>query len=181
MTSENSTPASSVIDDVFGEGLKYWRELRGLTQEAVTALMVKRGFDFHQSTLYKIESGKRRVLLGEGVALAEVLNVPLDRLTSPQPGSEPALLAQLKLGGRLELEAIQRSLNALTDVRMANVGLKLNLKNLDEPGKVYDFDGTQATAQEFYKALTDADVKPAIELLSKIEKATETLAKYLNN
>lgn len=179
MTSENSTPASSVIDDVFGEGLKYWRELRGLTQEEVSAQMTKRGFDFHQSTLYKIESGKRRVLLGEGVALAEVLQVPLDRLTSPQAGSEPALLAQLKLGARLQLEAIEKAHSALIDVRMTNVGLKLNLKNLDEPGKVYDFDGVQATAEEFYKPLTETDVKPAIALLAKLEEASKALAEYL--
>lgn len=180
MTSENSTPASSLIDDVFGEGLKYWRELRGLTQEAVTAQMVKRGFDFHQSTLYKIESGKRRVLIGEGVALAEILQVPLDRLTNPQPGSEPALLAQLKLGARMELEAIRKAHTALTDVRMVTTGLKLYLKNLDEPGKVLDFDGVKATAEEFYKPLTEADIKPAIALLSQIEKRAEALAKYLD-
>lgn len=179
MTSENSTPASSLIDDNFGASLRYWRELRDITQEDLSQRMRARGFDFHQSTLYKIETGKRRVLLGEGVALAEVLQVPLDRLTSPQPGSEPAILAQLKLGARMELEAIKRSLNALTDVRVVNLGLTLNIRNLDEPGKVYDFDGVQATAGEFYKPLTEADVKPAIELLSKLEEATKGLAEYL--
>lgn len=179
MTSENSTPASSLIDDNFGASLRYWRELRDITQEDLSKRMRARGFDFHQSTLYKIESGKRRVLLGEGVALAELLQVPLDRLTSPQVGTEPAILAQIKLGARLELDALERARDALTDLRMANTGLVLNLKNLNEPEAIHDFDGVKTTAQEFYKPLTECDVKPAVKLLSEIGEKTEHIAKFL--
>ena len=179
MTSENSTPASSVIDDVFGENLKQCREIRGLTQEALNTEMVKRGFEFHPTTIYRIEKGRRRVLIGEAVALAEALQVPLDRLTSPGADSESAVLFQLKQLARTQLEDISRALAYLETVAVTPPMLETLLSKLQDPGKVHDFAGIEATAQEFYKPLTESNVKPAIEALDSIAKQSRTLIEYL--
>lgn len=171
----------SLVDDIFGGSLKQWRELRDLTQEAVTAKMVERGFDFHQSTLYKIESGKRRVLLGEGIALAEILDVPLSRLTEPDVNSEPSLLASLKFSAKLELDAIDRALNALTDIQTSASALGLTVGYLEEIAgdKEFDFDGTKATARDFYEPLIYSGVKPAIDQLEKLLTESQAVLNYL--
>ena len=176
--SQGSTP---LVDDLFGGSLKYWRELRDLTQEAITAKMVERGFDFHQSTLYKIESGKRRVLLGEGIALAEILDVPLSRLTEPEVNSEPSLLASLKFGAKLEIDAIHRALNALTDVftSASTIGLTVSLLEEETGDKEFDFAGVTATARDFYEPLIYSGVKPAIEELEKLLANSQAVLNYL--
>jgi transcriptional regulator with XRE-family HTH domain len=173
--------SGSLIDDIFGGSLKQWRELRDLTQEAVTAKMVERGFDFHQSTLYKIESGKRRVLLGEGIALAEILDVPLSRLTEPDVNSEPSLLASLKFSAKLALDALDRALNALTDIQTSASALGLTVGYLEEIAgdKEFDFDGTKATARKFYEPLSYSGVKPVIEQLEKLLADSQAVVNYL--
>ena len=177
-TTQGSTP---LVDDLFGGSLKYWREMRNLTQEAVTAEMVKRGFDFHQSTLYKIESGKRRVLLGEGMALAEILEVPLSRLTEPEVNSEPSLLASLKFGAKLEIDAIYKALTGLSDVFLAATVLGQTVSLLEEVSgdKEFEFSGVTATARDFYEPLIYSGVKPAIEELEKLLANSQAVLNYL--
>jgi transcriptional regulator with XRE-family HTH domain len=173
--------SGSLVDDIFGGSLKQWRELRDLTQEAVTAKMVERGFDFHQSTLYKIESGKRRVLLGEGMALAEILDVPLSKLTEPDVNSEPSLLASIKFSAKLEIDAIYRALNGLVDVFTSSSGLAINISYLEEVAgdKKYDFDGVTSTARDFYEPLSYKEVKPMIGQLEKLLESTKQIREYL--
>lgn len=177
MTIEQGTPA---IDELVGASVKRWRVLSGLTQEAVTEAMVNRGFDFHQSTLYKIESGKRRVLVGEAVALAEVLGVPLEALVSPDQTSEPALLTQLKLGARLHFQAIEKAQEALSEARQARLSAIVASKHLTDPEKLHDFDGTKATVAEFYASLLakESELDEARKILESYSKTTQKLAKY---
>lgn len=169
--------ASSLADDIFGASVKQWRDLRGLTQEAVTASMVERGFEFHQSTLYKIENGKRRTLLGEGIALAEILDVPLSQLTSPEVASEPSLLASLKFGARLEIEAIKRAQLELIQIQKNALSLLTAVGALEEEtgDKLFEFNGAQATARDFYEPLLMPGIKPALEQITKLLKESEAI------
>lgn len=80
MTQAGSDPTSA--DERFAEGIKLARESSGLTQDALAQLMRQRGFKFHQATIYKIESGVRRVTVGEAAALSRALSVSLPFLIS---------------------------------------------------------------------------------------------------
>lgn len=179
MISENSTPASSVIDDVFGENLKKYRERKGLTQEALNNEMVKRGFEFHPTTIYRIEKGRRRVLIGEAVTLAEVLDVPLDQLTSPGEDSERAILFQVKQIAREHLEDISRAIAYLETAKANPSIIETFISKLEDPEKVHDFAGVKTTAKEFYKPITESSVNPALESLDDIAKKSRALVEFL--
>ena len=62
--------------------LKAIREENRMTQEDVAEAMSKRGYRWHQATVYKVENGSRQVQLGEATALAEVFDVPLSQLAA---------------------------------------------------------------------------------------------------
>lgn len=73
----------STPEDRFAANLRTLREHRGLSQEALAAAMAGRGYRWHQATVYKVESGERRIQLGEATAVAAVLGVPLDKMIEP--------------------------------------------------------------------------------------------------
>lgn len=67
-------------DEAFAVNLRQAREDAGLSQEAVAQEMRERGFRFHQTTVNKIETGERKVPVGEATELAAVLGIPLDTM-----------------------------------------------------------------------------------------------------
>ncbi len=52
-----------------------------MTQDELAHRMIARGHSFHGVTVHKIETGARRVTIGEAIALADVLGTSLDELT----------------------------------------------------------------------------------------------------
>lgn len=84
MTIEDDTSP----DLVFARQFRAERERTGMTQDEVAREMVKRGHDFHQQTVYKLENSRRKVSIGEAVDLADTLGVPVDALaiSSAPPG-----------------------------------------------------------------------------------------------
>lgn len=94
--SANELTSTSDSDDSFARSVKAVRERKDLTQEDLAKSMRLRGFDFHQQTVYKIERGKRKVTVGEGVALAEILDEPFSVLA----GIDPDSLEHLQSGTR---------------------------------------------------------------------------------
>ena len=56
---------------------KNWRKQAGLTQNDVIEMMNLRGFKWHQSTLYKIETGQRDITFLEGLRLCAVYDIDI--------------------------------------------------------------------------------------------------------
>ncbi|MBP2522277.1 helix-turn-helix domain-containing protein [Rhodococcus sp. PvP104] len=56
------------------------RKMNGVTQQALADALTERGLKFHDSSVAKMEKGKRRVSLIESSIIAEVLGVDLDYL-----------------------------------------------------------------------------------------------------
>ncbi|MGV3733489.1 MAG: helix-turn-helix domain-containing protein [Microcella sp.] len=111
-TSSESTSA----DERFAEGLKLARESMGMTQEALALRMRERGFKFHQATIYKIESGFRRVTVGEAAALSRALSVSLPFLISGSDREELYLQHVVQLA--LDLMALHDEIaEKLEDLR----------------------------------------------------------------
>lgn len=63
------------VDAHLAANLRLWREARTLSQEELAGRMSERGFGFTQSTVWKIEQGRRPVKLAEAVALADALGL----------------------------------------------------------------------------------------------------------
>lgn len=104
------------IDQVFGANLREARTWRGLTQEGVARMMQQRGFDFHQATVYKIESGKRSVSVGESFALAEVLDAPIAELTRSRRDSLHSEMTRLDLEALKITSRLRRIREAVQDL-----------------------------------------------------------------
>lgn len=68
----------------FLDALRRLVEDGDLSQQGIADKMVERGHRFHQSTIYKILRGDRKVTLGEAIDLADVLGVPLSEMTVPK-------------------------------------------------------------------------------------------------
>lgn len=66
----------------FGTNLTQRREMVGWSQERLAQAMRDNGFKWHQTTVYGVEKGERKLQLDEAHALASLLNVSLDRMIS---------------------------------------------------------------------------------------------------
>ena len=64
-----------------GTNVRALRERKGISQAKLAELMTERGWPWHQSTVYRVESGKQTVGFSEAVDLAEILRTSLDRFT----------------------------------------------------------------------------------------------------
>jgi transcriptional regulator with XRE-family HTH domain len=153
----NETPATADIDEVFGSSLKYWRETLGRTQAEVTDLMNARGFTLHSIAIHRIEAGKRGVSIAEGLAFAEVLNIPLVYLTNPLAGTEPAQLLELKRTARLQAEVLEAIQTSKADLELLRRVLEQQLEDVE----------TQET-RELFAPLASPEL---VEQLGKLDEA----------
>jgi len=78
------TTEPDAADQRFAAGVRHARERAGLSQGALAEKMAGEGYPFRQQTVSEIESGQRAVRMGEGLALARVLAVPVESLVRPE-------------------------------------------------------------------------------------------------
>ena len=128
---------------LFSANFSATRKLRSLSQEAVAEAMQERGFDFHQQTVYKIEKRQRKVTLSEAIALAEVLDLPLESLTNPtRSPEEERLFTLLSVAKSLADVTDELSVTAqrLESIRQAVLGEAKRLSEFAEsvPGLASD-------------------------------------------
>jgi transcriptional regulator with XRE-family HTH domain len=64
-----------------GANVKQLREVASVSQAELARRMTERGWPWHQSTVYRVESGRQPMRFEEAVDLADILDVTLDRLT----------------------------------------------------------------------------------------------------
>ncbi|GAA1768434.1 helix-turn-helix domain-containing protein [Agromyces humatus] len=84
------------VDAVFANAVRDARLAAGMSQDDLGTRMARRGFDFHQTTIAKIERGARRVTVGEAAELADIVGIPLAAVLERDPASMPAKRAQLE-------------------------------------------------------------------------------------
>lgn len=65
---------------VVGQRVARLRRVRGLTQDQLADHLASHGHDMHQSTVAKLEAGKRPIRVNELVALARILGVSAHEL-----------------------------------------------------------------------------------------------------
>lgn len=73
----------AVTDEHFAANVREARERLGLSQTDLAKQMAAAGWRYHPQTVHRIETGERKVSVGEGKSLAEILETTLDRLTWP--------------------------------------------------------------------------------------------------
>lgn len=128
------------LDLNFGANVRQVRQQRGLNQEQLAALVQLKGYDLHQTTIGKIERGKRRASVGEAFAIAESLSVQLPALMQPVSAAE--LRKSVVVAARRYVAALE-ALSAQMTTAEALRG------ELAEIVKRYDLEADLSMAPEF--------------------------------
>lgn len=90
-------------DAAFGEALQRARGVFQIDQERLVRLLNEQGLRWNQSTLSKVEGGKRPMRLSEAVIISGVLGISLDEFVC----GEHAALNQARAARQRELDAIE--------------------------------------------------------------------------
>jgi transcriptional regulator with XRE-family HTH domain len=69
----------------FRKRLRRERERLGWSQNDMAERLERQGFSFYGTTIAKVEAGNRMVGIAEAVAIADLLEVPLDTLLGRKP------------------------------------------------------------------------------------------------
>ena len=75
--------APGVIDDWVAANIRVHREQLDMSQADVAEKMAALGWKYYPQTVHRIESGQRKVTVGEAQALARIFNTTVDGLTWP--------------------------------------------------------------------------------------------------
>lgn len=153
MVRRGEKPTTATSDLVFGSRLKPVRENNKWTQEQLALEMRDRGFDFTQATIYKIETGKRKVTIAEALALSELLDTDVSALTAEKDDELSVYQDKLRVMAKALYRAIR---DAEAEVRTAQeYSSDLSAEILDFEYKhgvdaTLDFNGVVTTPKAFY-------------------------------
>lgn len=82
--------AAGVIDEWVAWNIRIRRENLGWSQADLAGKMAALGWKYHPQTVHRIESGQRKVTIGEAEALARIFSTTVDRLTWPDMATHTA-------------------------------------------------------------------------------------------
>ncbi len=155
-------------DDLFGEAFRAARTRAGLTQDQVVQAMTDRGFaTFHQVTIYKIERGDRRVSVGEGLALAEIVGHSLGSLYESFGDSRAARVKRIAdASGRIDADV----------ALIAESVARLQVETAQLAQFVREFDAAdqwtpEQTASEHFSYLAQLDLSKIAQVLDAVDSA----------
>lgn len=81
---ESASPASAgIIDEWVAWNIRLRREGLGMSQADLAVKMAALGWKYHPQTVHRVESGQRKVTIGEAEALARIFSTTVDSLTWP--------------------------------------------------------------------------------------------------
>lgn len=108
-------------EGAFARGVRLHREQRGESQQWLADKMRAEGHEWHQSTVYKVESGKRKVMVEEAASIADIFQVPISDL-----------LASSDSSGALAVRRVNEAADALVDslLQMDELAVKSHQQRL---------------------------------------------------
>ncbi len=112
------------FETVIGAKIKQLREERHWSQSQLAERLGELGFDLHQTTIAKMESGRRPLRVSEAVAVAQVFGLPAPTLFYIPVQGEPRAMEFMR-------EMVQDAQEALEVTR------RLMLSSLDTMANVY--------------------------------------------
>lgn len=116
-------------DQRFAANFRHAREKAKLSQDDVAEQMRERGYAWHQTTVYRVESASQRVRLGEAEALAAIVGTDASALTRP---TGLALTAYDIVSAARKVRTQRRELEGLTARHEAD---KAHLRRLLEKAR----------------------------------------------
>lgn len=109
---------ATVWERNFREQMAILRKAHGMSQETLAKAVKARGLLFHQTSVSKIESSDRPLLLGEAYVIAEILGTPIDAMTGGAHAADVSEVVAALTRRLAELErAVAAAHRALGEVR----------------------------------------------------------------
>lgn len=143
-------------DESLGATVRYLREQAGLSQAELARQMTEREWPWHQSTTYRVESGRQSLRLAEAIDLASILKVPLQWLTMGVPTVNATAtvytsLSRLHTSWRQASSAVVR---LLADIQGAERTLAQYLDS--------EYEQAREASRELEAELSDSSLEAAI-------------------
>lgn len=166
--------SSQGADRAFALNFRERRLALEMPQSSAAAQMVLFGFDFHTSTIGKIERLERRVTIAEALAMADIVDASLETLIGRDPSE---ITMQRVLGaGRSLTSRMQRVAQELADAKSLARDLYNAAETYDEsvdPARDPEFEtGQGAHAQPYFADL--------IKLVGAVQVDFAKLRPYLD-
>lgn len=80
---EPSQSAPGIIDELVAWNVRQRRQELGMSQADLAQKMAALGWKYYPQTVHRVESGQRKVTIGEAEALARIFGATVDSLTWP--------------------------------------------------------------------------------------------------
>lgn len=153
---------------MFGVRVKDLRQSRGWTQDDLAKRMTSAGYQMHQTTVAKMESGARPTSVGEVAALAAIFGMPIGSVFSDDDEVDQMLL-------RLSEATAQtaRLAQELVDLTKQEVEVRKRLDAATEHVKTLESIASKLPGMKRRLAYADYLLDPTREALAKVQEALE--------
>lgn len=158
MSENQNHEYTSTSDTVFGSRLKQARELIRCTQEQLAESMTSRGFDFTQATVYKIENGKRKVTVGEALAIASILATDIEMLTATADDEFDVIKHRIRASARELFNVVESLDNAAHAAWFIKEDLETEIRRFEEEfgeSREIDFGDLTTTPRMYFQRLIE--------------------------
>lgn len=119
-------------DQRFAANLRLARERAGMSQDDLAQRMSDQGYKFHQNTITRIESGRRKVSLEEANQLAQAVGTTVDALSRPTGLARDAWMILHDV--RIIRDAHKRAAETAEEFRITQAHLRAVITRLEEAG-----------------------------------------------
>jgi transcriptional regulator with XRE-family HTH domain len=154
--SVSDSPVPESADSRLGMNVRRLRDKKGMTQAALAEAMTERGWQWHQSTVARVESGQQSVRFAEAEALIQILGTTLDMLTlHSEEGAEMHFAAACN--GRLRASWTNARI-AIAQLEDARAALQKGLKRWQDS----QYERVRKSAAGLAEELEDCTVESAV-------------------
>ena len=123
---------AGLADERFAANVRHRRERAEMSQAQLAEAMAEGGFHWYPQTVHRVETGTRKVSVGEAKAVAEILSTTVDRLT--QPGQEASAAAILMTSIARARQAWRDISGAAYTLRHQQYQLELTVPGVERDG-----------------------------------------------
>jgi len=153
--------SAGVIDEWVAWNIRIRRENLGWSQADLAKAMADLGWKYHPQTVHRVESGQRKVTIGEAEALARIFSTTVDTLTWPDMVTHTA--AWLGMFTARADAAFGQIVTQVRELLFAREHLERALAEIGERG-AGALEDVRAQADEARSVLKDAGPEQAAEI-----------------
>jgi transcriptional regulator with XRE-family HTH domain len=153
--------SAGIIDEWVAWNVRLRREGLGWSQADLSAKMAALGWKYHPQTVHRIESGQRKVTIGEAEALARIFSTTVDSLTWPDMVTHTAAWFGVFIG-RADA-AFEQIVTQARELLFDREHLERALAEMERLG-IGDRDGIREAVEDARSVLDKSSPEQAVEV-----------------